>query len=324
MEITGFKIPASLVLGVLCLASLAAYVSFQSSIFGVVAFVLLVAAIAADLFLSGSSESESERKEKTEKTEKTDSGRDYKKLAIEIGVTLAVALVAWFGLSFALQTSSPLNVVTSCSMLPVLQRGDFIVLQGGGVNAFEANVSFPLGNAATQSIALDARKQGKRYYLHYTTILDYSNGSVSVQASFANYSFVDCIRVPLSGGAGSGAGNDSNAGLEACTSGVTVDRIVFEASNSNDVIVYEAQPPEYGLIIHRVLAKLKAPDGVFYLTKGDNNQFADQQLGISVVPESAVKGRVVTRIPLVGYFKLLLFMQFEFPQGCDYTLKRLN
>jgi len=210
-------------------------------------------------------------------------------------------------------------------MLPVLQRGDFIVLQGGGVNAFEANVSFPLGNAATQSIALDARKQGKRYYLRYTTILDSSNGlaPASAPASFANYSFSDCVRVPLSSGSGN-AINDSGAGLEACTSGVTVDKVVFEASNSNDVIVYEAQPPEYGLIIHRVLAKLKASDGTFYLTKGDNNQFADQQLGISVVPESAVKGRVVTRIPLVGYFKLLLFMQFEFPQGCDSTLKRLN
>ena len=106
--------------------------------------------------------------------------------------------------------------------------------------------------------------------------------------------------------------------------GVEVNGVYFPARNENDVVVYEAQPAEYGLIIHRVLAKINASDGVFYLTKGDNNAAADQQSGISLVPESAVKGRVIGRIPFIGYFKLLLFLQFDFPPGCDRNLKYLD
>ncbi|MFH0973912.1 MAG: hypothetical protein V1817_03965, partial [Candidatus Micrarchaeota archaeon] len=109
-----------------------------------------------------------------------------------------------------------------------------------------------------------------------------------------------------------------------CVSGVEVNGVYFPARNDNDVVVYEAQPAEYGLIIHRVLAKISASDGVFYLTKGDNNAAADQQSGISLVPESTVKGRVIGRIPFIGYFKLLLFLQFDFPPGCDRNIKYLD
>jgi hypothetical protein len=208
-------------------------------------------------------------------------------------------------------------------MLPSLERGDFVVLQGGGVNAFEASVPFRLRNAFTQSVALDARGQGKRYYLTYSTFLVDEDGE---PGSFANYSFADCVRVPLGSSANAASAATAASGeLQACASGASVNGVFFDArDNENDVVVYEAQPAQYGLVIHRVLARLRAPDGVFYLTKGDNNQFADQQLGISVVPESAVKGRVIGRIPFVGYFKLLLFGQFEFPPGCDSTLRYLN
>jgi signal peptidase I len=310
-EVLGFKVHAAAALGVLALACLAAYVAFRSSVFGIAFLVFLLGAIAADLFLGNAPLGS--KKEK----------RELRKLALEIGVTVSVAVAAWAALCVALQTSSPLNVVTSCSMLPVLERGDFVILQGGGVKAPETGVSLPLSQAFTRNVVMDAREQGKRYYLAYSTFLNGFGASGMQAESFANYSFSNCVRVPL-GGASGAAGTSAGAGdLEACTSGVEVNGVFFSAANDNDVVVYEAQPAQYGLIIHRVLAKIKAPDGVFYLTKGDNNLFADQQLGISVVPESAVKGRVIGRIPLLGYFKLLLFMQFDFPEGCDKTLRRL-
>jgi hypothetical protein len=317
-KLFGFKIHSSLVLGAAALLCLAAYVSLHSPVFGVAAVALLVVAVAVDLLFSG----EGEGARAGGKNSRKPRG-EWKRLAIEVGATIAVAVAAWLALCVALQTSSPLNVVTSCSMLPSLERGDFVVLQGGGVNAFEASVPFRLRNAFTQSVALDARGQGKRYYLTYSTFLVDEDGE---PGSFANYSFADCVRVPLGSSANAASAATAASGeLQACASGASVNGVFFDArDNENDVVVYEAQPAQYGLVIHRVLARLRAPDGVVYLTKVDNNQFADQQLGISVVPESAVKGRVIGRIPFVGYFKLLLFGQFEFPPGCDSTLRYLN
>ncbi|MEM0475910.1 MAG: S26 family signal peptidase [Candidatus Norongarragalinales archaeon] len=312
-KIGGLKIHVAAVFGASALACLAAYIAFRAPLFGAAALAFLLSAIAADLLFGNIAAG----------GEKEKSGRELKKLALEIGATAAVAVAAWLALCFALQTSSPLNVVTSCSMLPRLERGDFIILQGGGIKAQEVQVPFRLSETFTQPTILDARKQGKRYSLAYSTFLLDENGKPH---SFANYSFADCVKVPLDTPFGlsvNGASTESEA-LEACASGVSVNNVFFSAANENDVVVYEAQPSQYGLIIHRVLARIRAPDGVFYLTKGDNNQFADQQLGINVVPESAVKGRVVARIPFIGYFKLLLFLQFDFPAGCDSMLRYFN
>ncbi|RLG70297.1 MAG: hypothetical protein DRO04_02060 [Candidatus Iainarchaeum archaeon] len=49
-------------------------------------------------------------------------------------------------------------------------------------------------------------------------------------------------------------------------------------SNENSIIVYYS-PLENRQIIHRAIAKIKAKDGNFFLTKGDNNPYADQDCG---------------------------------------------
>jgi signal peptidase I len=41
-----------------------------------------------------------------------------------------VVIAVWFSLQFFLATKYPLDVVPSCSMLPSLQRGDMLLLQG--------------------------------------------------------------------------------------------------------------------------------------------------------------------------------------------------
>lgn len=288
-KIAGFKVHASAVLGAAALACLAAYVAFRASLFGVAAFLFLVSAIAADVLLGDAPLGS--KKEK----------RELKKLALEIGVTAAVAVAAWVALCLALQTSSPLNVVTSCSMLPALERGDFIILQGEGTKAQEVSVDFPLSSAFTRP-----------------NNLFFFDGWQP--RPFANYSLSHCVRIPVSGVASENFSSEP----QGCTSGININGVFFNARNNNDIIVYESNVPGAGLIIHRVLARIRAPDGVYYVTKGDNNLAADQQGGMILVPESAVKGRVVGRIPFIGYFKLLLFLQFDFPQGCDKTLRYLN
>lgn len=69
------------------------------------------------------------------------------------------------------------------------------------------------------------------------------------------------------------------------------DILVFLKPNSTD---------EY--IVHRAIGGTKT-DGVwFYQTKGDNNMFAD---GFPV-PQNHVSGKVVNRIPVLGYFSLFI------------------
>ncbi|MFA6329369.1 MAG: hypothetical protein WCX64_01635 [Candidatus Micrarchaeia archaeon] len=70
--------------------------------------------------------------------------RNVAKPLWELAKTLAIALSAWVIVCIILQTGKPMNVVTSCSMLPVLHRGDLVFLQGGQINAPTAQISASL------------------------------------------------------------------------------------------------------------------------------------------------------------------------------------
>jgi hypothetical protein len=100
-----------------------------------------------------------------------------------------------------------------------------------------------------------------------------------------------------------------------CTDAALIDGKRIEANLSNDVIIYDE--PARGQIIHRAFAKLRAPNGYFILTRGDNNNAIDQESGIAAVSEKRIKGRVLLRIPYIGYVKLFAFGQFAAPAGCD-------
>lgn len=68
-----------------------------------------------------------------------------------------------------------------------------------------------------------------------------------------------------------------------------------------DILVFlRRNTDEY--IVHRAISVKKTDDGWVYTTKGDNNHFPD---GIPV-QESDVIGRVVNRVPIMGYFSLFI------------------
>ena len=113
----GFTLEA--VLLALLAASVGLYVLTQSIVFAFTSFALLVGVFLADFSLE----------------------KSMKQNAIDLGIAVGLALGVWLALSFALQTDSPINVVTSCSMLPNLQRGDLVFIQGGAINAPEFSVS---------------------------------------------------------------------------------------------------------------------------------------------------------------------------------------
>jgi len=237
---------------VIALVLLAAlYIFTQQSLFALFAFIALLYLLAGELLPSGGSPSE------------------VRTSIEEAVVALVVALAAWFLLSFVLQTASPLNVVTSCSMQPALDRGDFILLQGG-------EVKVPV----------------------YSTPLRLDQLRVTVE------------RVPCT----------VNGESSSCDGVLEVGGQKFPISRENDILVYVPEPRITDYIIHRAALAIDANGTWYYLTKGDNNQLLDQPV-VHPVRQESVQGKVLFRIPLLGYLKLLLFMQFGQPAGCDTAVR---
>jgi len=83
---------------------------------------------------------------------------------------------------------------------------------------------------------------------------------------------------------------------------------VVDASGINavpktgDVIVFRKPTDPSEFIVHRAIDKFHGGDQWFFITQGDNNPGPDSWK----VPESDVIGRVVGRVPLLGYLKIFL------------------
>ena len=97
--------------------------------------------------------------------------------------------------------------------------------------------------------------------------------------------------------------------------GFEVDGTFIPIERNGDIIVYYNDIYHVD-IVHRAVLKIIAPDGVFFLTKGDNQQTnptidQDCEFGPCIylypVPADQVYGRVFFRIPRIGIIKLWLF-----------------
>ncbi len=69
-----------------------------------------------------------------------------------------------------------------------------------------------------------------------------------------------------------------------------------------DILVFIRPDVSDEYIVHRVIDGVLTEDGWIYQTKGDHNPFQD---GFQV-PEELVLGRVINRLPVVGYFSLFI------------------
>jgi len=56
--------------------------------------------------------------------------KDYVQTVIMIVITILIVILFWYGLRFAFRTDHPLLAVASESMVPVLYKGDLILVQG--------------------------------------------------------------------------------------------------------------------------------------------------------------------------------------------------
>ncbi|MFH0835852.1 MAG: hypothetical protein V1834_01690 [Candidatus Micrarchaeota archaeon] len=261
---------------ILLVLFLALYALTKITVFAYFVFLALVAAVFLDLLQPSKGKQQSNAK-----------------MARELVTALVAAVAFWFFLGFVLQTSTPINVITSCSMLPVLDRGDMIILQGGKITVPEASVNLDLSQAVARSFILT--DPDTKLALHGLSV-----PFVGQEPAF-NFDVKHCTR---------------GSTEIMCLESVDVNGAKFRPDNANDVIVFVPNPVEYGLLIHRAFLKINAADGVYYMTKGDNNLFPDQLSGIALVPEKDVQGKVLLRVPVLGYLKLFLFLQFEEPEHC--------
>ncbi len=190
-----------------------------------------------------------------------------------------------------LGTRFPGVIVLSGSMEPLFYRGDIIVMQGffpeqlqGPSIEFDAAVEgMPLSHYAETYCS---RLDGSEWKSCEEFKEDYKQGKILL-SEFTTRKII------------------FNNGEE-----LTIDK-------SGDVVVYHgyvfdwaAENYGYEPVIHRVVAKIQAEDGLFVLTKGDSkfNSFLDQEAGIapSAVPLQELEGRMIAVIPKLGFVKLVL------------------
>lgn len=86
-------------------------------------------------------------------------------------------------------------------------------------------------------------------------------------------------------------------------SAVVVNDVAPASVDEGDVITFEAPGENFGgqgdidRVTHRVVDVVEKEDGLYFQTKGDANEEADQQL----VPAENLIGRVFFAIPLIGW-----------------------
>jgi signal peptidase len=69
-----------------------------------------------------------------------------------------------------------------------------------------------------------------------------------------------------------------------------------------DILVFLRPGSKNEYIVHRAIDKYNHASSWFFVTKGDHNKYADG----APVPESNVIGKVINRLPLLGYFSLFI------------------
>ncbi len=242
----------------------------------------------------------------------------WKNEIIDTVIALAVAVVIWYGASFFLNTPSPASAVVSCSMLPNLQRGDFVVIQGAPADAFD----ILMDEQEVAGLAGDAHIEYKgEQRVVKGSIFSYCNAIADpICDSFYNkpeefvekkgaltYHYSLCtIR------------REKSESDVPCVTSVSYNGTSYPVQTTGDTIVYGAGKDEYfsliGDIVHRAYFTVKTPEGrSYYLTKGDNNPILDVQvydyrfgLGNNAVNPEEYKGKVLFRVPYIGYFKLVI------------------
>lgn len=253
---------------------------------------------------------------------------------IDTIIALIFALSLWFGLSLALNTSSPISAVVSCSMLPNLDRGDMVLIQGAVINSFEQNISKQDLDSLTSENAVAYSNNSNSGFA--------VKGSLYAYCSFnVNQVCLDFLKSPQNFYEMHGdlrfdyktcdVKTPYGIQKQPCVSSASYKNTKINLDSSKDILVFQPAKEDIyarsGDIIHRAQIKLNYNGNYYYLTKGDNNPAFDVQVydylnsqGNLPVEGQRVKGKTLVRIPYLGYFKLFLSGFFNAPNQCKTQL----
>ncbi|MDD2655875.1 MAG: hypothetical protein PHQ80_04375 [Candidatus ainarchaeum sp.] len=253
----------------------------------------------------------------------------------DIAISLGAILLLWFAAMFVMGTSVPLNAVVSCSMLPNIERGDMVLVQGSQPAGYEVEISqqeFAQLNGSPTVYPPDGSTRLLRGSL-YTYCAQFPTDATCRQF-FADPASFHEARGPFSFQYGKCTRENREGRFSyqtPCLEYVEFNGTKYYPDLSHDTIVYgPAQGDLYSLagdIIHRVYFTVHVGDSTFYLTKGDNNPVMDIQeysysmeMGNSPPGQAQYKGKVVGRVPFIGYLKLFTAGFFSETTNCDSTL----
>ncbi|MGC9205307.1 MAG: hypothetical protein ACP5FN_03480 [Candidatus Micrarchaeia archaeon] len=276
-----------------------------------------------------------------------------KKSVIDVAIAIGVAIAFWIVLVLVLQTSSPVDAVASCSMLPALQRGNLVLLHGIGnpvafaeqhhvpiVNISSGEFNYMLSNMGSEFLAYYAYLNGNKSEI--TDIIpngsEYNIGLYNT-ACIDEYSYEkqpynlykcarqnstqlnNLIKYTYS------IGTEEIDGIEykaVYTSGIEINGVYIAQNFSNPIIVYKTTSQDYfsGDIIHRLYAIVNASGSYYFLTMGDNNPGLDIEFANYPASYSNIIGYVIADIPVIGYLKLIISGQFGSVAGCNELLTR--
>ncbi len=208
--------------------------------------------------------------------------------AVYIVSALFFAFLLYSFLGFLLGTSYPMVIVLSGSMEPVYYRGDVIVLQG----TEGKDISAPLVELNAPTL------KGVEFDEIGSTVCAHDSLKEAMPCSFF-------YRSP-------DAPNLNPAKFRATKINFRGTGQSVNVTTKGDIIVFYS-PTGQKDIIHRAVAKIKAGDGYYFLTKGDSvrNPLIDQDELVKIssypVKESEIKGKALFRVPFIGWIKLLIF-----------------
>lgn len=245
----------------------------------------------------------------------------WKHEVIDTIIAIIVAVLLWLGISAILNTSTPISAVASCSMLPALERGTFIIVQGSDINAYDINMT-PEELEYLSEGPFIAMTEERNFTLNMPLYVycachkseplctNFENKPESVVEKAGPFTchYGKC-NVNLRSGV---------HGYGKCLEYVEFKGKRYYQNLSHDIIVYN--PPKgdlyamVGDIVHRVFFRINVDGKTYYLTKGDNNVIFDiQQLYCDTpelknhpVPQQNVRGKVIGEVPYLGYLKLFI------------------
>lgn len=295
-------------------ALLILYALTKVSIFGILFAVVLVGTVALEVFSGAKS-------------------RGWKEEAKDTAVSLAAIVALWLVLSFILNSPVPINAVVSCSMLPNVERGDLILVHGDAPTAYGIELS-ESELEALQSPETLVRAEGiGEFYVNGSMYAYCTQHADPVCTAFASspesfsevrgpftFNYAECGRI-----------KGNIVLVSPCVESVEFKGKEYLTNLSHDTIVYapyEGDVFSYtGDIIHRVFFRMDSGGETYYLTKGDNNPVFDVQvydysmkIGNRAPSSSRYRGKILFRLPVLGYPKLFISGFFAETVNCDSTL----